>query len=390
MNTVAFIPLRGGSKSIPLKNIKNFCGRPLAYWAIKAASDCEAIDKIYVATDHSEITRVVENFLLPKVEVVHRSEETATDEATTESALLEFCNHVDFNWLVLIQVTSPLLESKHLQSGIDQYFEDELDSLVSVVRQKRFLWEQHKKGGRPLNYDPAKRPRRQDWDGFFVENGAFYITSKEKLAETLCRVSGKIGLYEMPEETYFEIDEPSDWIIAEQLKRKTVSADKFLAWKNINLLICDVDGVMTDGGMYYTESGDEIKKFNTKDGMGIERLKQAGIKVMILTGEDNILVKHRAEKLNIDYLYKGIDDKKKFLEAFLEKNKAFHFSKTAYIGDDLNDLEAMSASAFSAVPNDGHDQLKSQADYVCSLNGGNGCVREWCDFILLKLSEKGG
>jgi len=231
MSTVAFIPLRGGSKSIPLKNIKDFCGRPLAYWGMKAANDCKAIDKVYVATDHSDIKQVVKDFGFPKVEVIHRSKEVSTDEASTEIAMLEFLSKVNFNQLVLIQVTSPLLESHQLQSGIEQYFNMELDSLVSVVRQKRFLWKQDKQGALPLNYDPTNRPRRQDWEGFFVENGAFYITSKENLIRTRCRVSGKIGLYEMPEETYFEIDEPSDWEIAENLKVKTFSGNRLIDWK---------------------------------------------------------------------------------------------------------------------------------------------------------------
>jgi len=381
---VAFIPLRGGSKSIHLKNIKIFCGKPLAYWVIKAADECETIDTVYVATDDERIKKVVESFSFSKVIVIERGHDTATDEASTESALIEFAYKYEFDEIILIQATSPLLEKEDLQGGIDKYIATKADSMVSVVRQKRFLWEQGDVYATPINYDPQKRPRRQEWDGYFVENGAFYITSREKLLSSNCRVSGNIALYEMNDATYFEIDEESDWIIAEQLKRNRCkeSMGQNIDFKRINLLICDVDGVLTDAGMYYSRNGDELKKFNTRDGKGIELLKQEGIQVMLLTSENIELVKRRAEKLNIDYVFMGVENKKTFLDNFFRNNKSYSFSRSAYIGDDVNDLECIKASLFSAVPGDGIASLKSVAKYICFLNGGQGCVREVCDLII--------
>ncbi|MBU8907591.1 acylneuraminate cytidylyltransferase [Desertibacillus haloalkaliphilus] len=391
MSIAAFIPLRGGSKSIPLKNIKSFCGRPLAYWVIKAASDCKEIDRVYVSTDDEQIKQVIERFSFSKVQVIKRSKKTATDEATTESAMLECLPLVDNDHIILIQATSPLLESSHLQAAIVDYKNNKFDSLVSVVRQKRFVWKQEKSGSVPINYDPLNRPRRQDWDGFLVENGAFYMTSTKRLSKTGCRISGKVGLYEMPEETYFEIDEPTDWIIAEQLKKHQMKEYSPIdpTLENINLLVCDVDGVLTDGGMYYNERGEELKKFHTRDGKGIEQLRKSGIKVMLLTGEDHSLVKRRAEKLNVDYAFTGIQDKKIFLDEFYTNNKGYDFSTTAYIGDDINDLEALSTCAFAATPHDGQRKVKQVVDYICSKNGGSGCVREVCDVLLEKRTNEG-
>ena len=134
--------------------------------------------------------------------------------------MLEFAEKFEFDNIILIQATSPLLETEDLTNGLEKFFQKKYDSLLSVVKQKRFIWNEIDGAAVPQNYNPLERPRRQEWDGYFVENGAFFITSRDKLLESKCRISGKIGLYEMTEETYFEIDEPSDWLIMEQLKRK--------------------------------------------------------------------------------------------------------------------------------------------------------------------------
>ena len=142
---VAFIPVRGGSKSIPLKNIKELNGKPLVYWTIKAANDCENIDIIYVSTDSEEIKNVVESFKFDKVKVIGRSLESATDTASTEFAMLEFANNYEFDNIVLIQATSPLLRTEDLDGGFKLY--ESSDSVLSVVRQKRFIWENDEYSG---------------------------------------------------------------------------------------------------------------------------------------------------------------------------------------------------------------------------------------------------
>ena len=128
----------------------------------------------------------------------------------------------------------------------------------------------------PQNYDVYNRPRRQEFTGYLVENGAFYITSREKLLSSKNRLSGKIRAYEMDESTYFEIDEPSDWIIIEkQLLNREKKNEQNIP--EIKMFLTDCDGCLTDGGMYYSENGDELKKFNTIDGMGFKLLHEKGI-----------------------------------------------------------------------------------------------------------------
>ena len=180
------------------------------------------------------------------------------------------------------------------------------DSVLSCCQVKRFFWNSN---GEAINYDINKRPRRQDFEGCLLENGAFYISTVKKIKLSLNRISGKIGLYSMPEYTHVEIDENSDWIIAEKLMKEFVLKNHSKKTMPISLVLSDVDGVLTDAGMYYTESGDEIKKFSAYDGMGFNILKEKGIKVGIITTEDRNLNRRRAKKLNLDFHIHGAKDK---------------------------------------------------------------------------------
>lgn len=222
-NIVAFIPIRGGSKGIPGKNIKDFCGKPLTYWTAQAADACPLVEQVYIATDSQRFKQILQEFSWRKTQIIDRSPETAVDTASTESAMLEFASTHDFRHIVLIQATSPLLTMTDLEQGINKYLTGQYDSLLSVVRKKQFIWRESPDGATPVNYDPHTRPRRQEWDGYLVENGAFYITTKERLVREKSRLSGRTGIYEMTEETSYEIDVPADWIILEELKKRQLN-----------------------------------------------------------------------------------------------------------------------------------------------------------------------
>lgn len=377
---VAFIPVRGGSKSIPLKNIKNIAGRPLVYWTIKAACHCSQIDKVYVATDSEAIREAISSFVVEsdtgeynKLCVIDRSEASATDQASTESAMLEFAENYDFDNIVLIQATSPLLDADDLTKGFSAYYTDDVDSVLSVVRQKRFNWQIDSQGmAQAINYDYFNRPRRQECDGYLVENGAFYITSKERLLKYKNRISGNIKAVEMNENTYFEIDEPSDWIIIENLlNRKIKNHPK----KNqIKMFLTDCDGCLTDGGMYYSEKGDELKKFNTRDGMAIKLMREKGILTGIITGEKTELVRRRSEKLHTDVLELGCNSKLEKVKDICKKY-GISLSEVVYIGDDINDVELLKVVGYSCAPSDAIQEVKDIVDYV-SVNGGSGVIRD--------------
>lgn len=387
---VAFIPVRGASKSIPLKNIRQMAGQPLVYWTAKAACGCERIDKVYIATDSGKIKSTAAAFLegpdgaiFQKLEVIGRSAASASDTASTESAMLEFASQHDFENMILIQATSPLLTTEDINRGLDVFADDDTDSVLSVVRQKRFVWKENSNGfAEPVNYVPSARPRRQEFDGYLVENGAYYITSRQNLLKSRNRISGKIRAVEMPQDSYFEIDEPDDWTVVECLMKKNKGRksnwnQKLLAnAAGVKLFLTDCDGCLTDGRMYYSETGDESKKFHTRDGMGFQMLRERGILTGILTGEN--LQLHRADKLQLDILRTGCTDKAAALHQIcLEYN--ILPQQVVYIGDDLNDLEAIKFAGIGCCPADAVFKVREEADIVTAAKGGQGVIREVAD-----------
>lgn len=217
---IAFIPVRGGSKSIPLKNIKPLCGKPLVCWNIEALERCALVDKIVVATDSDEIWEVVSSRKYVKTELYRRLPENACDTASTESVMLEYIHYAQLSTdtiFMLVQATSPLTQTSHFQEALEQYTTGEYDSLLTCVRNYRFFWSED---GKSLNYDYMHRPRRQDFNGVLMENGAFYINTVGSILQSGNRISGKIGVYEMPAYTATEIDEPEDWQIIESIMQR--------------------------------------------------------------------------------------------------------------------------------------------------------------------------
>jgi YrbI family 3-deoxy-D-manno-octulosonate 8-phosphate phosphatase len=387
MKTVALIPVRGGSKSIPGKNIKLLGGRPLLHWTLEAAAGCPAIDAIYVSSDSAAIRESAAQFGHPKVFSIDRAPETATDTASTESVMLDFANKHDFDRIVLIQATSPLTTADDLSGAIKHLESTTADSLLTVTHEHRFLWGDQGDGTVVAkNYDPVKRPRRQDWNGELVENGAFYVCSREGLLRTKSRLHGKVAYWTMSGKTAVEIDTPEDWEILEALIQRRsgeASAHKLTCAppSKLRLLITDVDGVLTDAGMYYSPDGDFLKKFNTRDGMGVQLWRDSGRSVAIVTGENSEIVRKRAEKLKIQTVHLGVSDKLRLVTQMLAE-QGLSFEQVAYIGDDLNDLEVMKRVGFAACPADAHPKIRALSHHICSARGGEGCFREFVEYLL--------
>ena len=255
---IAFIPVRGGSKSIPQKNIKLLCGKPLVCWSIEALEACNMVDQVVVATDSDDIWRVVERYPYQKTQLYRRSAQSATDTASTESVMLEYIEYAQLSQsdiIILVQATSPLTETTHFSQALQMYSVGNYDSMLSCVRNYRFFWNED---GSSMNYDYMNRPRRQNFPGMLMENGAFYINSVGNILNNGNRLGGRIGIFEMPEYTATEIDEPDDWLIMEKLMKKHRSG--FVRTpRSIKLFITDVDGTLTDGGMYYNKRSAQSK-----------------------------------------------------------------------------------------------------------------------------------
>ena len=380
MSVIAFIPARGGSKSIPGKNIKNFCGKPLIYWNLFALEKSVFVDEVVVATDSEKIFKKVEEFNFSKVKLYKRSADNAQDHSTSESIMLEYINYAKLassDTFMLVQATSPFTRTEDFNNGLKLM--NKYDTVFACAKIKRFIWN---KEGKPLNYDHNNRPRRQDFEGTFMENGAFCISSVSDIVNHNNRISGNIGICEMAEYTFVEIDEVEDWIMAEQLFMKNHDSEYKSNFNKIKLFLSDVDGVLTDAGMYYTENGDEFKKFCTYDGMGFQLLQKTGVKVGILTSEDRELNRRRAKKLCLDFDFHGAKDKLQIVKDLCLKEN-ITLDEVAYIGDDVNCFSLLSHVGIAACPNNAVHKIKTIPNIIqLNKNGGDGVVREFVELIL--------
>ena len=202
MKIVSVILARGGSKGIKKKNIIEIKNKPLIAFAIEASNN-SLVDETWVSTDNEEIAYVSGKY---GANILNRPKELATDTSKSEDALVHFANNVDFDILVFIQPTSPLLSETYINDGIKMM--DEYDSVFSAYREHWIpRWTLDSK---PIDWDIYDRPRRQDVDESYVENGSFYITTKENLLRSNLRYSGKIGVVEMPLGESFQIHTMED------------------------------------------------------------------------------------------------------------------------------------------------------------------------------------
>jgi len=377
MKKIGFIPLRKGSKGIPNKNKRKMVGRPLFTWVLGEAVFSK-LDEVYVYTDDQEIIDFINNEYCwtKKVKAFLRSDESASNTASTEMAMLEFCEKInyDFDAFCLLQATSPFTTRTDINRCLEK-LETNFDSALTVVNTHRFLWNEN---GTPINYDPLNRPRRQDFEGLLVENGAVYSVTKAALQKNKNRLGDKIAIVKMPEDSLLEIDSESDWIAIETLlierQKRAKNSEK------ITHLILDVDGVFTDGTVAYSKEGELSKNFDMRDGMALEILRQFNVEVMVMTSEQSELVAKRMKKLKIEHVFLDVKDKYSLLQHLvLEHN--ISINNIAYMGDDVNDLTNICSVGWSLVPNDAKDVVKLNADVVLSKNSGAGAIREACQFI---------
>lgn len=211
---VSLIPARGGSKRIPRKNIKPLNGKPMIYYTIKASLDSK-VDETWVSTEDEEIKKIAENF---GAKVLDRPEKYAQDTSSTEEVMLHFTENVDYDILVTLELTYPLMTKQDINKSIDKMIKGKCDSLLSLTKHKMFRWETKKDEAVSVDYDPKKRPRMQEYNGYLVEEGGIFLTKKEILLKEKCRLGGKIGYY-LLDHPSVDVDNEVDLKIAETLMK---------------------------------------------------------------------------------------------------------------------------------------------------------------------------
>ncbi len=217
-NICGLILLRSKSKSIKNKNIKLINNKPLFYYSAKAASKSKILDKLFIMTDSKSYKNKIKNFNLKKTEVLDRRNINASDTASSEDAISEFFKKNNFKYVMLIQATNPQIINKDIDNAIKLFFDKKYDSMLSVVKMHKFFWTNFQNKPLSVNYNYKKRQLRQKINkSTYIENGAFYIFSKNGFIKNKNRLFGKIGFFEMDKKTIFEIDDNEDFIIVENL-----------------------------------------------------------------------------------------------------------------------------------------------------------------------------
>lgn len=383
----ALILARGGSKGIPLKNIKTLAGIPLIGWVLRAAVDSEVFDSVWVSTDHDDIEKVARSF---GARVHRRSPEVSKDSSTSLDTIQEFIRlNQEVDIVCNIQATSPCLHPVHLKGALQYIMEQGYDSVFAVVRRHHFRWQEVKPDSGestcPLNLDPFNRPRRQDWDGELCENGSFYFTRRKLIEDQGLLQGGKVAYYEMRPEYSVDIDVDIDWPVAEQrvLRYGYFGRD---TPEVVKLFFCNVSGCLTEGRIFLSVSGEEMVSINTRDTAGIRMLQREGVEVVLLTSSldpfEEALSQKVSLRLGCKVLCVGeqpLDD----LES-LVKGKELNWKDVAFMGNDEIDVKCLNVAGLSAVPSDAPVVAINAAKYICQAPGGKGAMREFVEHILLQ------
>ncbi|KAM9440352.1 N-acylneuraminate cytidylyltransferase B-like [Clarias gariepinus] len=385
----ALILARGGSKGIPLKNIKVLAGVPLIGWVIRAALDCELLDSVWVSTDHDEIERIAK---LWGAQVIRRSPEVSKDSSSSLDTIREFISlRPEVDIICHIQATSPCLHPHHIKEALELITEEGYDFVFAAVRRHQFRWTEVKreevKNTVPLNLDPSKRPRRQDWPGEICENGSFYFSKREPFENGLKQV-GRVAYYEMLPEHSVDIDVDIDWPIAEErvLRFGYFGRDKPAAFR---LLLCSVSGCLTDGQIYMSVSGEELVSTNAQDLSAIRLLQSENIEVILISSSSDPVSEALSEKLAQRagcVLHYRVENKQSEVESLM-KERDLNWTDVAYFGTDMQDVECLSKAGLSGVPPGAPATSIIACKYTCKNAAGRGALHEFANY-LLQLKKK--
>ena len=403
--TLAIIPARGGSKSIPRKNIRNFAGYPLLAYSIAAGINAETVTRVIVSTDDEEIAEVARKYgaETPFLRPAEFSQDDTLDIPVFQHALKWLAKNEDYHPDIVIQLrpTSPVRPPDCVDNAVKILLDNpEADSVRGVVTsgQNPFkMWKIDPSGqmlplldvddlAEPYNAPRQKLPQTYWQTGHIDAIRADTILKKGSM-------SGEVILPLLIDVSYtVDIDNQRDWERAEKLMMKgglpvvLPDARHSALPEIIELIVLDFDGVLTDNRVWVDQNGLERVAAHRGDGMGISRLKKAGIEIIVLSTETNPVVAARCEKLKIP-VHQGINEKGTALKSLLEEQKA-NPENAIYVGNDVNDLPCFPIVGCSVVVADAHPDILPHADLVLKNKGGHGAVRELSDLILADESSR--
>jgi YrbI family 3-deoxy-D-manno-octulosonate 8-phosphate phosphatase len=373
--TVAVIPARGGSKGVPGKNLAPVGGVPLAARAVHAARAARRVQRVLVSTDDPLIAEVAG---AAGAQVVLRPAHLAGDAATSESALLHALDAAapGATVAVLVQCTSPFVTAADIDAVAAPVADGHADSALTVARSHGFLW---RPDGSGINHDPTARQRRQDRPVELLETGAAYAMRVDGLRRTGHRFFDRVLPVCVDPARTLEIDEPADLERARVLA-PLLDAPADLRLGDLDALVLDFDGTLTDDRVVVDQDGREAVTVHRGDGLGIAALRRAGLPVLILSTEANPVVAARARKLDVPALH-GIADKGAALAQWCAEQR-IDLRRTAYVGNDVNDLPCFDLVGWPIAVADAHSSVRARARIVTAAPGGSGAVREVASRLL--------
>lgn len=403
---LAIIPARGGSKGIPRKNIKNFAGHPLIAYSIQAGLSAQTVTRVIVSTDDEEIAAVARQYgaETPFLRPEEFAQDRTLDLPVFQHALDWLEKHEGYRPEIVVQLrpTSPVrppdLVDRAVQILLERPEADSVRGLVPAGQNPHKMWRLDATNGRMHNLldvegvpEPYNAPR-QVLPPVYWQTG--HIDAIRPRAFRAGSMSGDIILPVMIDPAYtVDIDTPKDWLRSEWL---VLYSDLDLVFpgrsrrplpEQIDLIIFDFDGVMTDNRVWVSEDGHEMVAAYRSDSTGLSRLRKTGVKAVVLSSEVNPVVTARCRKMNLP-VYQGIADKGEALAGVL-RDLDVRPENTIYLGNDINDLPCFPLVACALVVADALPEAKRRADIVLSHNGGHGAVRELCDLLMQQMGKLG-
>ncbi|MFF7353359.1 MULTISPECIES: N-acylneuraminate cytidylyltransferase [Streptomyces] len=385
---LAVIPARGGSKGVPAKNLAPVGGVPLVARAVRECRATRLVTDVVVSTDDQAIAAAARE---AGAEVVLRPAAIAGDTATSEAAVLhamdahEALHGAAVDAVLLVQCTSPFIVREDIDGVAGAVVENGADTAVTVAPFHGFVWREADAGaedGVGVNHDKSFRPRRQDRPQDFLETGAAYAMDATGFRKHQHRFFGRTELVRTDPARVLEIDDPHDLARARALA-PLFDADRpgsLPTYDDIDAVVLDFDGTQTDDRVLIDSDGREFVSVHRGDGLGIAALRRSGLKMLILSTEQNPVVAARARKLKLPVLH-GIDRKDLALKQWCEE-QGIAPERVLYVGNDVNDLPCFALVGWPVAVASAHDVVRGAARAVTTVPGGDGAIREIASWIL--------
>lgn len=400
---LAIVPARGGSKSIPRKNARSFAGHPLVAYSIEAGLQARRVDRVIVSTDDPDIADIARQYgaEVPFMRPAELARDETVDLPVFEHALrwIEENEGTQPRAVVQLRPTSPLRPIGLVDRAVERLLADErADSARGVVPSGQNPYKMWRKTDedrlQPLLIDgppEAYNQPRQTLPPTYWQTGHVDVIRPATILEKGSMSGDYILGIEIDPRYAVDIDTESDWRRAETLlldgdldcvdptrQRRPLPS-------SVKLVVLDFDGVLTDNRVWVDGEGHESVAANRSDGWGIARLREAGVKVVVLSTETDPVVSARCRKLGIEAV-QGVKDKPPALRALLAKHDV-QAPEAIYVGNDSNDTACFPMVGWAAAPADGHPTARRAADRVLTASGGHGAVRELCDLLLRQMKK---